>query len=77
MCSAEPLADEAPLSSVVVGGGPGGMGPLLWAAQNGLLDAAPAAVLPDLLERVVDVVRDVADRGLTAAMKSANTRRDG
>src|SRR5260370_1553811 len=39
MCSAERLADEGPYSSVVVGGGPGGMGPLLWAAQNGLLDA--------------------------------------
>src|SRR5260370_37665795 len=39
MCSAERLAVDGPYSSVVVGGGPGGMGPLLWAAQNGLLDA--------------------------------------
>jgi hypothetical protein len=39
MCSAERLAVEGPYSSVVVGGGPGGIGPLLWAAQNGLLDA--------------------------------------
>ncbi len=38
MSSAEPAADESPYSSVVVGGGPGGLGPLLWAAQRGLLD---------------------------------------
>src|SRR5258708_36689850 len=39
MSLAEPAIDESPFSSVVVGGGPGGMGPLLWAAQYGLLDA--------------------------------------
>jgi hypothetical protein len=39
MCSAERMSDEGPFSTVVVGGGPGGMGPLLWAAQRGLLDA--------------------------------------
>jgi len=40
MSSASPaVADDGPFSSVVVGGGPGGLGPLLWAAQNGLLDA--------------------------------------
>ena len=39
MSSAEPAIDESPFASVVVGGGPGGMGPLLWAAQHGLLDA--------------------------------------
>src|SRR5437868_1109629 len=38
MCSADPVTDESPLSSVVVGGGPGGLGPLLWAAQYGRLD---------------------------------------
>ena len=27
------------LSCVVIGGGPGGLGPLLWAAQHGLLPA--------------------------------------
>ncbi|MBV8393408.1 MAG: hypothetical protein JOY81_09535, partial [Alphaproteobacteria bacterium] len=32
---------EAPreFRSIVVGGGPGGLGPLLWAAQNGLIEA--------------------------------------
>ena len=39
MSSAEQAADDEPYSSVVVGGGPGGLGPLLWAAQRGLLDA--------------------------------------
>src|SRR5260370_13668441 len=40
MSSAERVvADEDPFGSIVVGGGPGGMGPLLWAAQYGLLDA--------------------------------------
>src|SRR5438270_970617 len=39
MYSANAGADESPFASVVVGGGPGGLGPLLWAAQNGLLDA--------------------------------------
>src|SRR5258708_11706374 len=39
MSSAEAVTEASPYSSVVVGGGPGGMGPLLWAAQRGLLDA--------------------------------------
>src|SRR5215813_10622049 len=39
MSSASVGVDESPFASVVVGGGPGGLGPLLWAAQNGLLDA--------------------------------------
>src|ERR1700751_6430436 len=39
MYSASAGADESPFASVVVGGAPGGLGPLLWAAQNGLLDA--------------------------------------
>ena len=36
------------LSSIIVGGGPGGLGPLLWSAQHGLL--------PDWLDRGVAVV---------------------
>jgi hypothetical protein len=36
------------LSSIIVGGGPGGLGPLIWAAQHGLL--------PDWLDRGVAVV---------------------
>jgi hypothetical protein len=35
MSSAEP----PPFSSIIVGGGPGGLGPLLWAAQHGHLPA--------------------------------------
>src|SRR5262247_3594110 len=27
------------LSTIIIGGGPGGLGPLVWAAQNGLLPA--------------------------------------
>ena len=34
MYSANAGVDESPFASVVVGGGPGGLGPLLWAAQN-------------------------------------------
>jgi hypothetical protein len=37
MCWAEPHTHRASFSSIVVGGGPGGLGPLLWAAQRGLL----------------------------------------
>jgi hypothetical protein len=36
------------LSSLVIGGGPGGLGPLIWAAQNGSL--------PDWLDRGVAVI---------------------
>jgi hypothetical protein len=36
------------LSSIIIGGGPGGLGPLIWAAQHGLL--------PDWLDRGVAVV---------------------
>jgi hypothetical protein len=39
MSSVESPPDECPYASVVVGGGPGGLGPLLWAAQQGLLDS--------------------------------------
>ncbi len=39
MSLAEAPTDDSPYSSVVVGGGPGGLGPLVWAAQRGLLDA--------------------------------------
>jgi hypothetical protein len=38
MSSVESPPDDSPYASVVVGGGPGGLGPLLWAAQQGLLD---------------------------------------
>jgi hypothetical protein len=38
MSLAEQAAGEEIASSVIVGGGPGGLGPLLWAAQNGLLE---------------------------------------
>ena len=36
------------LSSIIIGGGPGGLGPLVWAAQHGLL--------PDWLDRGIAVV---------------------
>jgi len=36
------------LSSIIIGGGPGGLGPLIWAAQQGLL--------PDWLQRGVAVI---------------------
>src|SRR5215831_10913885 len=39
MYSPDAAVDESPFASAVVGGGPGGLGPLLWAAQNGLLDS--------------------------------------
>src|SRR5262245_5524431 len=39
MSSAERAIDDNPYTAVVVGGGPGGLGPLLWAAQNGVLDS--------------------------------------
>jgi hypothetical protein len=39
MSLSDPGADDGPFSTVVVGGGPGGLGPLVWAAQRGLLDA--------------------------------------
>ena len=45
------------LSSIIVGGGPGGLGPLLWAAQNGLL--------PDWLDRGLVVVERQAHLGGT------------
>jgi hypothetical protein len=38
MCWAEPQSRRE-FSSIVVGGGPGGLGPLLWAAQHGLLES--------------------------------------
>jgi hypothetical protein len=45
------------LSSVIVGGGPGGLGPLIWAAQNGLL--------PQWLDRGLAVVERQAHLGGT------------
>lgn len=39
MCSADPRASGGLLSTVIVGGGPGGLGPLLCAAQHGSLSA--------------------------------------
>src|SRR5258705_13876531 len=43
------------LSSIIVGGGPGGLGPLIWAAQHGLL--------PDWLDRGIAVVERQAHLG--------------
>jgi hypothetical protein len=45
------------LSSIIIGGGPGGLGPLIWAAQKGLL--------PDWLDRGVVVVERQAHLGGT------------
>ena len=45
------------LSSVIIGGGPGGLGPLLWAAQHGRL--------PEWLDRGVAVVERQAHLGGT------------
>ena len=45
------------LSSIIIGGGPGGLGPLIWAAQHG--------VLPDWLDRGVAVVERQAHLGGT------------
>lgn len=45
------------LSSVIIGGGPGGLGPILWAAQHGLL--------PAWLDRGVAVVERQAQLGGT------------
>ena len=45
------------LSSVIIGGGPGGLGPIIWAAQHGLL--------PAWLDRGVAVVERQAHLGGT------------
>jgi hypothetical protein len=45
------------LSSIIIGGGPGGLGPLIWAAQHGLL--------PNWLERGIAVVECQAHLGGT------------
>src|SRR5258708_5000938 len=45
------------LSTIIIGGGPGGLGPLVWAAQHGLL--------PDWLDRGVAVVECQAHLGGT------------
>lgn len=45
------------LSSIIIGGGPGGLGPLIWAAQQGLL--------PDWLDRGVAVIERQAHLGGT------------
>jgi hypothetical protein len=48
---------HAMLSSIIIGGGPGGLGPLIWAAQHGLL--------PDWLDRGVAVVERQSHLGGT------------
>lgn len=45
------------LSSVIIGGGPGGLGPIIWAAQHGLL--------PEWLDRGIAVVDRQAQLGGT------------
>ena len=42
------MVEARATTSIIIGGGPGGLGPLIWAAQNGLL--------PDWLNRGVAVV---------------------
>jgi phytoene dehydrogenase-like protein len=42
------MVEARTMTSIIIGGGPGGLGPLIWAAQNGLL--------PDWLDRGVTVV---------------------
>lgn len=51
------MVPRAMLSSVIIGGGPGGLGPLIWAAQHGRL--------PEWLERGVAVVDRQAHLGGT------------
>ena len=34
------------LSSVIIGGGPGGLGPIIWAAQHGLLPSGSIVASP-------------------------------
>src|SRR5260370_38116992 len=51
------MVAHAMLSSIIIGGGPGGLGPLIWAAQKGLL--------PDWLDRGVGVVERQAHLGGT------------
>src|SRR5260370_39423725 len=51
------MVAHAMLSSIIIGGGPGGLGPLIWAAQHGLL--------PDWLDRGVAVVERQAYLGGT------------
>ena len=53
------------LSSVIIGGGPGGLGPILWAAQNGLL--------PEWLDRGVVVVERQAHLGGTLGRFGINS----
>jgi hypothetical protein len=45
------------MTSIIIGGGPGGLGPLIWAAQNGML--------PDWLDRGVAVVERQGQLGGT------------
>ncbi|GEP56372.1 hypothetical protein [Reyranella soli] len=45
------------LSSVIIGGGPGGLGPIIWAAQHGLL--------PEWLDRGIAVIERQAQLGGT------------
>ncbi len=53
------------LSSVIIGGGPGGLGPILWAAQHGLL--------PQWLDRGVAVVERQAHLGGTLGRFGINS----
>jgi hypothetical protein len=53
------------LSSVIIGGGPGGLGPILWAAQHGLL--------PEWLDRGVAVVERQAHLGGTLGRFGINS----
>ena len=55
------------LSSVIIGGGPGGLGPILWAAQHGLL--------PQWLDRGVAVVERQAHLGGTLGRFGINSIR--
>jgi cation diffusion facilitator CzcD-associated flavoprotein CzcO len=48
---------QAMLSSIIIGGGPGGLGPLIWAAQHGRL--------PEWLDRGIVVVERQAQLGGT------------
>ena len=53
------------LSSVIIGGGPGGLGPIIWAAQHGLL--------PAWLDRGVAVVERQAHLGGTLGRFGINS----
>ena len=64
MCWAEPHS-RRDFSSIVVGGGPGGLGPLLWAAQQGLL--------PDWLDRGIALIERTGRLGGTLGRYGINS----